>query len=75
MAQRSLIQQMNEQDLIIHYRAVFKALNEFAKLEDELIESAREPLQALSKELEAELLERGYTKEDTADLSRVSDAS
>jgi hypothetical protein len=75
MTKKTVIQQMDEQDLIIHYRTIFKMLNEFAKLEDELIDPIREPMQALSKELEAELLNRGYTEEDTADLSKVSNAS
>ena len=74
MAQKNLFQQMNEQDLIIHYRTVFKTLNELAKLKNELIEPVREPLKALSKELETELHNRGYTEEDTADLSSTSES-
>lgn len=66
---KKLIQQMDDQDLIVHYRVSFRALSEFTKLEDDLINPVRTQLQNLADALEAELLERGFTKEDTADLA------
>lgn len=73
MAEENLIQQMNEQDLIVHYRVIFKAIHDFSKLENELLDPIREQLLELNEKFEAELHERGYTEEDTADLTKVPD--